>query len=224
MRRILGIAVAAILFTGSIPPPAWAKSEYRAPEITRAGNIKFPVNALRTGIVTLAVNLDAAGNVTRLDVLRDFPPFTSAAYAAVKTWTFAPATLDGQATSSVLPISVVFNPFNPAGVSNLPSQIPLSPVNPASNSGYVPPEITSAYFAAYPVNSEASGSVVLNVTIGKTGDLLRVHVIRSTPALTPQVLQAIKTWRFLPATWNGKPVVSRMGVSFVFPSAGSVNY
>lgn len=224
MRRNLGMAMAVVFLAFLIPLPASAKSEYRTPEITRAGDIQFPANAVKAGIVTLAVNLDARGAVTRLDALRSSPALTDVAAAAVRTWGFAPATLDGQAIPSVLIASVVFNSFSPAGVSNLPAQIPLSSITPATYSGYVPPEITTACFAASPVNSVAAGAVVLDVSIGKTGELAKVEVVRGVPALTQQALKAIRSWSFLPATFKGRAILSRMAVSFVFAPPGSVNY
>jgi Gram-negative bacterial TonB protein C-terminal len=92
MMRTFFVFIALVSFwlpspqTGSVFVPA---------KVTSAGGITFPANSATTGIVTLAVNLDAMGNQQNIDVLRDLPSLTSVALAAIKTWVFAPAKLDG---------------------------------------------------------------------------------------------------------------------------------
>jgi TonB family protein len=226
MKRDLRIAVAvvAILLTSAAALPVWPGSAFQAPGIAGAGNIAYPPNAATPGMVTLMVNLDQSGSVQNLDVLRDLSPFTQVAVAAVKSWQFSPAALDGQSVPSVLPVSVVFNPFNPAGVGNLSQTISLSPLTPPANAEYMPPQVTAASYATYPVASLASGLVVLDVTIGKTGNVAKVHVVRSVAAFTQQVTKALKAWTFTPATFQGTPISSHMGIAFVFPNPGTGSY
>ena len=224
MRRNLGMTIAAILLAGLTVQRAWPSPVYQPPELTRAGNIAFPLNVMKTGMVTLLVNLDSSGNVQNLDVLQDVPGLTSVASDAVKTWGFKPATLDGQSVSSVLLVNVVFNPFNPAGVGNESLTIPLSQAAPAANSDYIPPQITAATFAKYPVNSVASGSVAFDITVGKSGDAAKVRVVRSVPALTAPAGEALKNWTFSAATFKGAPVASHVAVAYVFPTPGTASY
>jgi hypothetical protein len=116
MTRLLNQIVVVILLAGLVVQTAWSAPAFAAPGISTAGNIAYPTNVATPGIVTLMANLDNSGNVQNLDVLRDLPTLTSVASAAVKSWAFTPASLDGQAVPSVLPISVVLNPFNTGGV------------------------------------------------------------------------------------------------------------
>jgi TonB family protein len=46
--------------------------------------------------VILKVVVTESGKVTNIQVMRGDPPFVEAAIAAVKTWTFEPARLDGK--------------------------------------------------------------------------------------------------------------------------------
>jgi TonB family protein len=100
--------------------------------------------------------------------------------------------------------------------------LPPTPPGP-EDSDFNPPEITSGQFAVYPVNSIASGTVILDVTIDKSGGVAEVHVIRSVPSLTPQSIKAVKSWVFRAATYKDQPVTSHMVVAFVFPSAAIAN-
>jgi len=51
------------------------------------------------------------------------------------------------------------------------------------------------------------GSVILQAIIGKGGDVERVEVLKGLPiGLSEAAVEAIKQWRFEPATLDGKPV------------------
>ncbi|MFZ3333308.1 MAG: energy transducer TonB [Candidatus Acidiferrales bacterium] len=224
MSRVRGATIVAVLLTALMIQSTWSGSVFQPPGIAGAANITYPTNVMTPGIVTLMVNLDSSGNVQNLDVLRDLPSLTSVASAAVKSWSFRPASLDGEAVGSVLPVSVVFNPFNPGGVGNPSQTISLSQTTPAAAAGYNPPQITAASYATYPVDSIASGAVVLDVTIGTTGKVAKVRVVRDVQSLTPQATKAVKAWTFGPATYQGTPTDSHMGIAFVFPSPATGSF
>ena len=172
----------------------------------------------------LLLRLDTAGKIQNVQVLRDVPPLSSAAQTAIQSWTFAPATRNGQAVSARLSVSVVFNPFNPGGVSIEGLKVPLPPTPPGpEDSDFDPPQITSGQFAIYPVNSIASGTVILDVTIDKSGRLAKAHVIRGVPSLTTQSIKAVKSWEFRAAAYKDQPVASHTVVAFVFPSPAMAN-
>ena len=157
MTRILSLTIAVILLAGLVVQTASSGPAFVAPGISHAGNIAYPSNVATPGIVTLMATLDSTGHVQNMDVLRDLPSLTSVASAAVKSWSFTPASLDGQAVPAVLPVSVVFNPFNPGGVGYSSQTISLSPASPAGSAEYMPPQINAASFATYPAMSVSSG-------------------------------------------------------------------
>jgi TonB family protein len=169
--------------------------------------------------VTLLLKLDATAKVENIQALRDIPPLTSTAQTAVQTWTFTPATRDGASVPSTLSVNVVFNPFNPGGVSieGLATLLPETTPRPEA-ARFSPPQITSGSFAVYRANSVASGTVVLDVTIDKTGGVAKVKVIRGVPPLTPQAIKAVNAWGFSPARLEGQVIATHLLVSFVFPS------
>ncbi|MFZ3214581.1 MAG: energy transducer TonB [Candidatus Acidiferrales bacterium] len=224
MTRKLGMAVVAILLAIAAARPARSGAGYELPDISSASDIPYPINVARPGLVALLVNLDRSGSVQHVDVLQDQPSLTRVASGAVQTWSFTAASLDGQPIASALPVAVVFNLFNPAGAANLSRSISIFAAAPATTAGYTPPQITAASYATYPVNSVASGAVVLDVELTKAGSIEKVHVVRAVPALTPQAIAAVKAWTFTPATFHGRPTASRMVVAFVFPTPGTGSF
>ena len=224
MTRLLDKIFLVSLLAGLVVQPAWSAPAFVAPGINSAGNIAYPTNVATPGIVTLMAKLDNSGNVQNLDVLRDLPALSSVASAAVKSWGFTPASLDGQAVPSVLPISVVFNPFNPGGVGYSSQTISISQATPGAAAEYMPPQITAASYATYPAMSVASGAVVLDVVVGSSGKVAKVHVVRGVQSLTPQATKAVKSWTFSAATFQGTPIGSHMVIAFVFPSPGTGSF
>ena len=82
-----------------------------------------------------------------------------------------------------------------------------------------PPTVTTATEAVYPLQSVASGTVVLEVTLDNGG---KIAGVRGIPSLTESAEQAVQGWKFQPARLNGKPVPSTVPVAFSFvpPNVG----
>jgi len=81
---------------------------------------------------------------------------------------------------------------------------------------FEPAEVISAANTYYPPLSVAFGTVVLQVTIGESGQIEEVKVIRHIPSLTEEAMRSVKQWKFKPAMLDGKPVRSKMAVAFTF--------
>jgi outer membrane biosynthesis protein TonB len=111
-----------------------------------------------------------------------------------------------------------------AGVLLAQQPAPTSGSSGASSSGpekpaalrYEPPQVLSAVDAAYPVNSVAFGTVVLEVGLNAAGKIERVAVVRDIPPLTGSAEQAVRQWTFRPARLDGRPVASSLPVAFTF--------
>jgi len=146
------------------------------PDIATASDIPYPLNSMATGLVTFLLNITSTAQVQNLQVLRGIPSLTSPAQTAVQNWTFTPDTLNGNAVSSNLYVSVVFNPFNPGGTQfqEMPLPPPRSPLAPNAQQ-FKPAQITSASFAISPVDSVSKGAVVLDVTIGNGGQATNIR-------------------------------------------------
>src|SRR3989442_10538179 len=83
----------------------------------------------------------------------------------------------------------------------------------------MPAGIVSVGYAEYPVNSVASGAVVVQVTVDDSGKIERVKVIRKMAGFTGFALRAVKQWRFLTRHHSSKPggVTGRIRFLFARP-------
>ncbi|MGH9748215.1 MAG: energy transducer TonB [Candidatus Acidiferrales bacterium] len=209
---ILGCA----LSLGAMRSGVSAGERFVAPDITAAGDIPYPVEIVGAGLVTLSLNLSVAGQPPAVQVLRDVPGLTSLTSSIVAGWTYTPGKLDGNAAPSTINIEVVFNPGDFNG-QNLKVP-PVAPAPPPFPAGYLPAEVAVGSYASYPMNSVATGAVVLDVLVDKNGNAKKIGVVRDVPSLTREAIAAVKRWTINPATFNGKPIASKLVVAYVFRS------
>jgi TonB family protein len=69
----------------------------------------YPVMAMGSGTVVLAVNIDAAGEIQDVKVIKGSEGFKSSALEAIKGWKFKPAMLEGEPVPSVVPVAFSFS-------------------------------------------------------------------------------------------------------------------
>ena len=221
IKRMIGITAwlaLSICLPAGTPLSAPHKTpQFISPGVVRASDIQYPVNSMAAGAVSLLLSVDSSGKIQNIRILREFPSLTTSVENAVQTWTLTPAILNGRTVSSELPVTAIFNIFNPAGGAAYQSLV-LAPPNaiPVEDSQFAPPQINTASFAKYPADSVSVGTVVLDVTVSKTGNLLNIQVIRGVPTLTEQAIIAVKTWGFIAATIQGQPTDAQMVIAFVF--------
>jgi Gram-negative bacterial TonB protein C-terminal len=188
--------------------------DFVPPDILTAGEIPYPPDSIASGTLPLSINLDEAGQIQNVQVLRDIPSLTDPAVTAVKSWRFVPGKLDGKPVASTLNVSVVFNPGN-LQTHNLDLG-PLQPTPPPTPPGYLLPELAAASYANYPMNSVATGTVVLDLTVGKSGEVKKLIPIRPVPSLTSAAISAVQKWTINAATFHGKAIASKIVIAFVF--------
>ena len=82
--------------------------------------------------------------------------------------------------------------------------------------GLEPAEVVEVADTYYPPRSVAFGTVVLQVTVGESGEIEDVKVVRHIPSLTEEAVRSVRKWKFKPATLDGKPVRSVIPVAFTF--------
>ena len=223
IKRILYVSKGVLLLTMLVA--AWAlTSEPKEPahfvpaSVSTARDIPYPASSLDGGVVTLSVDLDKTGRVIAVTILRDISSVSGPAAAAVRSWTYTPATRDGKPVPSTLTINIVYDPGF-LGADNIPlpppSQVqPISTKDPA----FFPPQLNTATFAPYPAKAKAQGAVVLNVTLDTNGNAAQLVTLRDVPPLTASATGALKNWNFSAATYEGNPIQSHMVVAFVFRS------
>ena len=212
------LTLSALLFSLAALPAISAQhtfAKFTAANISSATDIPFPPNSIAVGVVTLSLSLDASGKIQNIEVQRDVPSLTSVVQDAVKTWTFTPARYKGSPIPSSLSVSAVFQPNQLTTAPN--GGMILAPPNaPPTVDRYVPPQITAASFAAYPANSVGQGTVILDVTIDKSGNVAGVRPVKRVASLTAAAIAAVKTWQFSAASDHNVPATGRLIVAFVF--------
>lgn len=223
IKRILNLSTGVLLLT--MFAAVWAlTSEAKKPthfvpaSVSKAGDIPYPANSLDAGVVTLSVYVEKTGQVLGVTILRDIPSVSGPAAAAVRSWTYTPATMDGKPVQSTLTINIEYDPGF-LGADNIPLP-PPSQVQPISKDDppFFPPVLNTATFAPYPAKAKAQGAVVLNVTLDTNGNASQVVILRDVPPLTASATAALKNWNFSAATYEGNPIQSHMAVAFVFRS------
>ncbi len=72
---------------------------------------------------------------------------------------------------------------------------------------------------SYPPNAlrmHVEGTVELQATISKTGDITKIKVLSGDPQLTKAASDAVKQWKYKPYLLNGEPVEIQTGVTVNF--------
>jgi protein TonB len=87
---------------------------------------------------------------------------------------------------------------------------------------YEPPAVITAVEAVYPLQSVATGTVVLEVSLDEAGKITSIRVVRGIASLTEPAERSVRQWKFEPAKLDGKPVSSKIVVAFSFvpPNVG----
>jgi TonB family protein len=65
------------------------------------------------------------------------------------------------------------------------------------------------------------GAVIAEIIVNEAGIVTDARILKSNPVLDEAVLQAVREWRYDPATVDGKPVPVRMVVTVNFPLSRS---
>jgi TonB family protein len=85
-----------------------------------------------------------------------------------------------------------------------------------------PPSVVTAVEAVYPLQSVASGTVVLEMALDDNGKIIDIRVVKGIASLTEPAEQSVRQWSFQAAKLDGKPVSSKIAVAFSFvpPNVG----
>jgi len=207
-------------------PPATdrLRDGYHPPEPLEVTVIEFPIRSVAYGTVVLHADVEETGRVKGVHVIRGIVSLNEAVIPKVKEWKFQPAKLDGKVVPSLVTIAVMFSPntFWPTDVP-LPPRAPTQKDEPAAPR-YVPPDVVSALFPAFPTASAVvPGMVALGPTVSSTGEVEDTKVLRDLPTYTPQVLNALKRWKFAPARFDGEPLAAPIVVVMIFRLPPVVN-
>jgi TonB family protein len=179
----------------------------------REGNVPSgPVSGREGAFAILEIQVSARGEVTDAVELGGAAPIADLVRQYVVDWRFEPARNDRDEPVA-LRVLVAFVNRAPALVGSIPP-LPKAP-RPAEASSEIPfPE----RMAMPPLPPQASlpGAVLLEVEIGKDGEVASADVARSSDGFDGVALDTIGSWKFAPATRNGTAVAARAYVLFAF--------
>ena len=97
--------------------------------------------------------------------------------------------------------------------------LPAPAQNGARDSIYKPARAVTAADTQYPFQTSAEGIVVFDVSVGERGEVKKTSVLVDVPPFTAAAEQSLKSWKFAPATQNGRAEDSEMLVAFAFRHA-----
>ena len=214
MKRVIPIPtiVAVCLFAACLAPTATAYAQFELARLS-AGSPPAPPPPLvvASGQEWLRVSVDASGDVSWIEPLREAPAFSDALRRAVRGWSFAPARVDGQAVESQVLVAALIRPatlYSQAGLGQPPrgrrlgtGQFPVRIATPA------PP---------YPPKAAGSGLVIVEVEVNRNGGVRAAAVVESRPGFDIAAVSTARRWRFRPATRDGQPVRSVAYLVFGF--------
>lgn len=196
-----------------------ARNPYKPAKVVSAADVQFPFLTAADGVVVFNVSLGVGGEVRKIAVVNDVPPFTEAAERSLHDWKFAAASQDGREEDSEMLVAFVFR--HAVYIANEP---PFTPIFPAKESGetrrgFAPAGILSISYAGYPASTIAMGAVVVQANVGPNGSAGEVSVVRDIEGgFGTLAIKAAKHWEFQAALRDGQPVPSKVAIAFVFSS------
>ncbi len=181
--------------------------------------------------MALSGTISAAGDFGDLNVLNGDPAFTNIALDAVRQWRYSPPMQDGKAVDAKVYVILGSNRGKVSTLvePNLP--VPMQPRDPIKEmftgarlfrvgAGVGPPKAT---YAPDPDYSELArrakyqGVTVLGVIVGPDGNPQDVWVVKKLGlGLDQKAIDAVRTWKFDPATKGGQPVAVLLNVEISF--------
>src|SRR5579872_1522610 len=176
--RVLRAARAALIVVGLLTArrqDAWADPELVPPRPRERTEATYPPDGKGDARVVLVLLVDASGAVADVAVQGEPSPFTEAAVAAVKTWSFVPATRNGAPVSARISAVVTFRAPAPEPP---PPSVPLlePPV-----SGPLPAAASPATVAT----ADSPDGVIEVAAKGEHEELGTIHVPRAETRFVP---------------------------------------
>jgi protein TonB len=115
------------------------------------------------------------------------------------------------------PVGAGNDPFGPGANVRIAEQQPRAPAPVSSGvmAGLLLRKITPDY-PAIARASRIEGTVVLEATISKSGEIVNLRVLSGPAMLRQAALNAVAQWQYRPYTLNGQPVEVETTVNVVF--------
>lgn len=195
--------------------PAAPRTLVDAAELQGGALPPIAVMAVAGGEVIVELTVNRDGVVESARTLRSTPPYSETLLTVLRGWRFAPAEdvltpaaglpIDQRsrraATSKVLIVGL-FRP--PALFAATLGEPPTQVAAPSDDA----PAVGALTMPAYPVGAQFDGTVLIEVSIGVEGAVLRRRLLRSSPPFDAPALDAVDALSFRPARMRGRAVPS----------------
>jgi len=203
----VGALTLAVAFTAWAAQPPQVVADQLAGITGERTPPRYPAAAMEhglAGMVVLAVDVDASGRATAVEVERSEPAgvFDQAAIDAAWQWTYQPEIRGGKPVAGHVRVPFKFElDTSPSPTEDSDTRAMPPPVYPKSA-----------------VEQKVTGKVVLVIDVDAGGNPVDVAVESSQPAgVFDQVaVDAASKWKFDPKIEDGKPVASRVRVPVEF--------
>jgi TonB family protein len=237
---MLALGVFARESPASLPHCPGKDPDFREPD--NMVRPKYPKDALAAGVegvVELKAVISPDGKTENLSVVSGPPAFTKLSLNAVQKWRFYPMPISNVPKQTTYNVKISFNLILEEATPHvtLESPLPVAPPLPDTvpsitstsdgpvyhvlkDAGTTQPKIifqVDPEFSEDARKEKQSGDVEIKLVVGTDGlphDLR--PVCTDWPSLTEKALEAVRRWRFLPGTKDGKPVQVEIGVKVEF--------
>jgi len=221
-RRALILAGIAAMAVLSGPATVRAQGQFAPARYVSGDPPDVWVEAVGGGEVFVEVTVTSAGRVGALTPLRASPGFTQYVLAILRDWRFQPALQMGEGMSAdgvrIAPGPIQSKVFV-ACVFRPPSLIGPTFGEPSTDVRAAAADVAfpfSTVTPPYPPMAIADASVVVEVTVGITGDVVNATAVRSVPGFDDAALTAARQWKFRPARIKRLLEETRAYIVFVF--------
>lgn len=210
-------AIWLISMASLVAPASAARAQaYQPAEVASAGDVYVPYAFVADGFFVLDARVGADGALEGIDALRDPGAMPSAAKDRMREWKFRPGREDGKAIASRITVGFLYPPTSYSTAVQRADYAAELPGDKQESRGYRPVGILASAYPAYPVNSVAWGSVVIQVTVDGSGGVKGVEFLHRMDVFDQFALEALKKWRFRAATLNGRAVEAKTVIGFAF--------
>jgi hypothetical protein len=205
--------------------PVSAQPSYKPAKVASAGDAYIPFQVMIDGFFVFDVHVNEDGTVGQIDALRNPGAMPGAAKTSISGWKFRPASNAEEPAPSRMTVSFVYRPPNYGNAAAVAPKafdqvVPPDQPDSSGHDNYVPVGVLSFAYPAYPINSVAWGSVVVQLTVTDSGDVKTVEFLHGMAGFNNLVSDALKKWRFRAATFNGESITSKTVVAFIFQTPG----
>jgi TonB family protein len=151
-------------------------------------------------VIQLTATVGTDGRVHNIQLVSGNTNLAGAAFEALPFWRYVPAQVDGEFVES--PISYTFNFVAPQREKTSVEAQLIHKVQPS--------------YPSWAKQAHIEGEVQLTATVDTNGSVYNIRVVSGNPILARASIQAVQSWRYIPAQTDGVSVESTVEIKLNF--------